>query len=198
MFIGDIRDGIAGTGVKAGMLKCAIEHQGLTPGVERVMRAVAKTHVETGVPITVHTHPDTKAGLHVKQVMVEEEGVDPGRIVLGHSGDTTDCDHLTELAEAGFILGFDRFGINTATTFEARADTLIEMVRRGYAEQIVVSQDASCYIDWIQPEVMAYLPQWHYTHLLEDVFPYALERGVTQADIDTMLVDVPRRILSGE
>ena len=118
--------------------------------------------------------------------------------MLGHSGDTTDCDHLTELAEAGFILGFDRFGINTATTFEARADTLIEMVRRGYAEQIVVSQDASCYIDWIQPEVMAYLPQWHYTHLLEDVFPYALERGVTQADIDTMLVDVPRRILSGE
>lgn len=59
MFIGDIRDGIAGTGVKAGMLKCAIEHQGLTPGVERVMRAVAKAHLATGVPITVHTHPAT-------------------------------------------------------------------------------------------------------------------------------------------
>ncbi|MFZ2238659.1 MAG: phosphotriesterase-related protein [Gordonia amarae] len=197
MFIGDIRDGIAGTGVKAGMLKCAIEHQGLTPGVERVMRAVAKAHLATGVPITVHTHPGTQAGLHVKRVMVDEEGVDPGRIVLGHSGDTTDCDHLQALADAGFVLGMDRFGINAETTFEARADTLVEMVRRGYAGQMVLSQDASCYIDWIQPEVMEMMPQWHYTHLFEDVFPYALERGVEQSDIDTMLVDVPRRVLAG-
>lgn len=197
MFVGDIRDGIAGTGVKAGMLKCAIDHQGLTPGVERVMRAVAKAHLETGVPITVHTHPGTEAGLHVKRVMVDEEGVDPGRIVLGHSGDTTDCDHLQTLADAGFVLGMDRFGINAETTFEARADTLVEMVRRGYAGQMVLSQDASCYIDWIQPEVMEMMPQWHYTHLFEDVFPYVLERGVAQSDIDAMLVDVPRRVLAG-
>ncbi|HWU22329.1 MAG TPA: hypothetical protein VN088_12435, partial [Nocardioides sp.] len=194
MFVHDIREGIAGTGVKAGMLKCAIDHQGLTPGVERVMRAVAKAHLETGVPITVHTHPGSQAGLHVKRVMCEEEGVDPRRIVLGHSGDTTDCDHLTALADAGFVLGMDRFGINLETTFEARAETLIEMVRRGYADQMVLSQDASCYIDWIDPGVMPLLPQWHYTHLFEDVFPYVLEHGVTQQQIDTMLVDVPRRI----
>jgi phosphotriesterase-related protein len=193
MFVGDIRDGIAGTGVRAGMLKCAIDKPGLTPGVERVMRAVAKAHHETGVPITVHTHPGSQAGLHVRRVMCEEEGVDPGRIVLGHSGDSTDCDHLSELADAGFVLGMDRFGINLETTFEARADTLVEMVRRGYAERMVLSQDASCYIDWIDPNVMAFLPQWHYTHLFEDVFPYVLEHGVTQEQIDTMLVDVPRR-----
>ena len=62
MFAGDITDGIAGTGVKAGMLKCAIDHQGMTGGVERVMRAVAKAHRQTGVPITVHTHPGTQTG----------------------------------------------------------------------------------------------------------------------------------------
>ncbi|WP_039803122.1 phosphotriesterase family protein [Nocardia araoensis] len=192
MFVGDIRDGIAGTGVKAGMLKCAIDRQGLTAGVERVMRAVAKAHLETGVPITVHTHPESRSGLDVKRVMCDEEGVDPGRIVLGHSGDTTDCDHLAELADAGFVLGMDRFGINLDTTFEARADTLIEMVRRGYTDRMVLSQDASCYIDWIEPAAMAALPQWHYTHLFDDVFPYVLERGVTKEQIDTMLQDVPR------
>lgn len=192
MFVGDIRDGIAGTGVRAGMLKCAIDKPGLTPGVERVMRAVARAHHETGVPITVHTHPGSQAGLHVQRVMCAEEGVDPGRIVLGHSGDTTDCDHLSALADAGFVLGMDRFGINLETTFEARADTLAEMVRRGYTERMVLSQDASCYIDWIDPNVMAFLPQWHYTHLFDDVFPYVLEHGVTQQQIDTMLVEVPR------
>jgi phosphotriesterase-related protein len=193
MFVGDIRDGIAGTGVKAGMLKCAIDQQGLTPGVERVMRAVARAHLETGTPITVHTHPGERTGLEVKRVMCDEEGVDPGRIVLGHSGDSSDHDHLSELADAGFVLGMDRFGIYLDTTMEARADTLLEMLRRGYAERMVLSQDASCYIDWVDPEVMAFLPQWHYTHLFEDVFPYLLEHGATQQQIDTMLVDVPQR-----
>lgn len=193
MFVSDITDGIAGTGVKAGMLKCAIDAPGLTPGVERVMRAVAKAHLATGTPITVHTHPASQTGLLVKRVMCDEEGVDASRIVLGHSGDTTDWDHLQALADLGFVLGMDRFGINLETTFEARADTLIEMVRRGYADQMVLSQDASCYIDWIDPNVMAFLPQWHYTHIVEDVLPYLLENGVSQEQIDTMFVDVPRR-----
>jgi len=198
MFVSDIRDGIAGSGVRAGMLKCAIDHKGMTPGVERVVRAVAKAQLETGVPVTVHTHPDSRTGMEVKRVLCDEEGVDPTRVVLGHSGDTTDCDHLAELADAGFVLGMDRFGINLDTTFEARADTLVEMVRRGYTDQMVLSQDASCYIDWVDPNAMAFLPQCHYTHLFEDVFPHVLERGITQDQIDTMLVDVPRRVLEGK
>ncbi len=194
MFVSDITDGIAGTGVKAGMLKCAIDAQGLTPGVERVMRAVAKAQQATGVPVTVHTHPGSQTATHVQRVLCEQEGVDPRRVVLGHSGDTTDADHLSGLAEAGFVLGMDRFGINLETTFEARADIVVEMCRRGFADQMVLSQDASCYIDWIDPSVMAFLPQWHYTHLHEDVLPYLLEHGVTQEQVDTMLVEVPRRV----
>ncbi|MDI3419287.1 phosphotriesterase family protein [Streptomyces luteolus] len=197
MFVGDIRDGIAGTGVRAGMLKCAIDEKGLTPGVERVMRAVGRAHRETGTPITVHTHPASHTGREVERVMCEEEGVDPGRIVLGHSGDSTDCDHLASLADAGFVLGMDRFGINLDTTFEARAKTLIEMVRRGYGERMVLSQDASCYIDWIDPAVRELLPQWHYTHLFEDVIPYALEHGLTREQFDVMLTEVPRRFFEG-
>jgi phosphotriesterase-related protein len=192
MFVKDITDGIAGTGVKAGLLKCAIDHQGMTSGVERVMRAVAKAHRRTGVPITVHTHPGSQQGLEAQRVL-GSEGVEPGRVVLGHSGDTTDVEHLTELAEAGFVLGFDRFGINLETTFEARADTLVEMCRRGFAERIVLSQDASCYIDWLAPGVMDLLPQWHYTHIHDDVLPYVREHGVTEEQIETMLVANPRR-----
>ena len=192
MFVRDITDGIAGTGVKAAFLKCAIDRPGLTPGVERVMRAVAKAHRRTGAPITVHTHPGSRQGLAVQKVFADE-GVDPRRVVLGHSGDTTDADHLSELADAGFLLGMDRFGINLDTTFEARADIVVEMCRRGYADSMVLSQDASCYIDWVDPAVMAMLTDWRYTHIHEDVLPYLREHGVTDEQIETMLVANPRR-----
>ncbi len=194
MFVNDIREGIAGTGVRAGMLKCAIDSEGMTKGVERTMRAVARAHLETGVPITVHTHPGSQQGLAVQRLLIEEEGVDPGRVVLGHSGDTTDADHLSALAEAGFVLGMDRFGINLETSFEARADIVVEMCQRGFAANMVLSLDAACYLDWIEPDVMAFLPQWNYEHIHNDVLPYLREHGVTDEQITTMLVDVPRRI----
>ena len=196
MFVKDITEGIAGTGVRAGMLKCAIDAGGLTSGVERTMRAVAEAHLQTGAPITVHTCPGHRTGLEVQRVF-GEHGVDPSRVVLGHSGDSTDVDHLSALAEAGFVLGMDRFGLNLDTTFQARADTVVELCRRGYAGAMVLSQDASCYIDWIDPEVLPFLPQWHYEHLSSEVLPYLREQGVSTEQIDTMLVDVPRRVLAG-
>ena len=196
MFVGDITEGIAGTGVRAGMLKCAIDEPGLTPGVERVMRAVARAHLATGCPITVHTHPGTRQGLVVRRVM-GEEGVEPDRVVLGHSGDTTDVDHLAELADAGFWLGMDRFGINVDTTFEARADTVVELCRRGCADRMVLSHDAACYIDWIEPDAFPFLADWNYLHIETAVLPYLREHGVTEEQITTMLVDNPRRIFEG-
>ena len=196
LFIGDITEGIAGTGVRAGMLKCAVDEAGLTEGVERVMRAVARAHLATGCPITVHTHPGTQRGLDVQRVMAEE-GVEPGRVVLGHSGDSTDVEHLSALAGAGFWLGMDRFGINLQTSFEARADTVVELCRRGLADRMVLAHDAACYIDWVDPDVLPLLPQWHYLHIEQEVLPYLRDHGVTEQQITTMLVDNPRRIFEG-
>ena len=196
MFVGDITDGIAGTGVRAGMLKCAVDEAGLTEGVERVMRAVARSHLVTSCPITVHTHPESHRGLDVQRVMAEE-GVHPSAVVLGHSGDTTDVDHLSALAEAGFWLGMDRFGINLATSFEARADTVVELCRRGLADRMVLAHDAACYIDWVDPDALAFMPQWHYLHIEQEVLPYLRRQGVTDDQINTMLVDNPRRIFEG-
>jgi phosphotriesterase-related protein len=193
MFVGDITEGIAGTGVKAGMLKCAIDTQGMTGGVARVMRAVAKAHRATGTPITIHTHPGSQQGLAAWKLL-EEEGVDPRRVVLGHSGDSSDLDYLQPLAEAGFILGMDRFGINLEATFESRADTVVELCKRGFAESMVLAHDAACYIDWIEPWALAATPQWHYLHILDDVLPYLLDKGVTEEQIETMLTGNPRRI----
>lgn len=194
LFVRDIRDGIAGTSIKAGMLKCAIEYQGLTPGVERVMRAVGQAHVETGTPVTVHTNPHTKSGLEVMRVL-GEEGVDPGRVVIGHSGDSTDLDYLATLADAGYYLGMDRFGLDVLLPFEQRVNTVAELVRRGYAERMVLAHDASCFIDWFPHEAkQAAVPNWNFTHISDDVLPALRSRGVDDAAITTMLVDNPRRI----
>jgi phosphotriesterase-related protein len=194
MFVSDITEGITGTSVKAAFLKCAIDQQGMTDGVARVMRAVARAHRQTGAPITVHTHPGSQSGFEVKRLLCDAEGVDATRVVLGHSGDSSDVDHLSALADEGFILGMDRFGLNVETTFEARADTLVELCRRGYADRMVLSHDVACYIDMIDPAVVSLLTQqWNYLHIHDEVLPYVKERGVTDAQIETMLVDVPRR-----
>lgn len=192
LFVRDIEQGIQGTGVKAGLLKCAIDHHGLTKGVERVLRAVAGAHLRTGTPIMVHTHPGSRSGLEVQRVLAEE-GVAPSAVQLAHSGDSTDADHLSALAEAGFLLGMDRFGIELERSFEERVGIVVTMCERGFAGSMVLSQDASCHIDWIQPDLMAMLPNWNYLHVQRDVVPALLERGVSEEQVDQMLVANPRR-----
>ncbi|MCF8587377.1 phosphotriesterase family protein [Gordonia liuliyuniae] len=196
LFVKDIRDGIAGTAVKAAFLKCAIEVQGLTPGVERVMRAVGQAHVETGKPITVHTNPHTESGL-VAQRVLAAEGVDLSKVVIGHSGDSTDLDYLCRVADAGSYLGMDRFGLDLLLPFEQRVDTVVEMARRGYAEKMVLAHDAACFIDWFVADAKEQaVPNWNFNHISDDVIPALRERGVTEEQLTTMLVDNPRRYFS--
>ncbi|GAA2084969.1 phosphotriesterase [Aeromicrobium tamlense] len=193
MFVKDITEGILDTGVKAAFLKCVIEEPGLTPGVERVMRAVGQTSSQTGAPVTVHTNPHTRSGL-VAQKVLGEEGVAPEKIVLGHSGDSDDVDYLTELAENGSLLGMDRFGLDVYLSTEKRVDTIVELVRRGFVDKITLAHDASCYIDYFTPEdKVAMQPNWNFRHIPDDVVPMLLEKGVSEDDVDTMLVKNPRR-----
>ncbi|MCP2293335.1 phosphotriesterase [Nocardia amikacinitolerans] len=192
LFVRDIREGIQGTDVKACLLKCAIDRPGMTAGVERVLRAVAAAHRETGTPIMVHTHPETRSGSAVQRVL-DSEGVPPAAVQLAHSGDTTDVDHLSALADAGYLLGMDRFGVDVILGFDDRVATVAEMCRRGYARSMVLSQDAACHIDWIAPELLELLPNWHYQHVLDDVVPALEQQGVERGDITAMLVDNPRR-----
>jgi phosphotriesterase-related protein len=192
-FVRDIEEGIADTGIRAGVIKCATDRPGLTPDVERTLRACARAHRQTGCPITTHTSAAERRGLD-QQKIFREEGVDLTRVVIGHCGDTDDLDYLQTLLDAGSILGMDRFGIDGLLTTEKRVATVAELCARGYADQLVLSHDASCYIDWIAGEVpIGALPHWHYLHISEDVIPALLESGVSEAQIEIMLVDVPRR-----
>ncbi|MEV8557900.1 phosphotriesterase-related protein [Streptomyces sp. NPDC051917] len=197
LFVKDLTEGIADTGVRAAFLKCAIEEPGLTPGVERVMRAVGRASVRTGAPITVHTNAHTESGL-VAQRVLAEEGVDLTRVVIGHAGDSTDLDHLMRLADAGSFLGMDRFGVEAVLSTEERVDTIVELVRRGYTDRITISHDAACHIDWFGAVDRAALaPRWNFRHISEDVLPALLAKGVSKDDVDTILRVNPRRYFEG-
>jgi len=194
MFVRDIEQGIAGTGVKAGILKCATDSPGVTPGIERVLRATAQAHRRTGVPISTHTHAHTKRGLEQQKIFAEE-GVDLSRVIIGHSGDTTDIAYLEELIAAGSYLGMDRFGIDVLLPFEDRVDTVAKMCERGHAGKMVLSHDAACFNDWLPERALpAVLPNWHFLHIHNDVIPALKTRGVTDEQLQTMLVENPRKI----
>lgn len=194
MFVRDIETGIADTGIRAAILKCATDEPGVTPGVERVLRAVAQAHRRTGAPISTHTHAGTRRGLEQQRIF-EEEGVDLSRVVIGHSGDSTDLGYLEELIAAGSYLGMDRFGIDLILPFEDRVNTVAQLCERGHADKMVLSHDANCYFDALPGELSSVAaPNWHYLHIHNDVIPALRQRGVTDDQLRTMLVDNPRKI----
>jgi phosphotriesterase-related protein len=198
LFVHDIEQGIADTGIKAAILKCATDEPGVTPGVERVLRAVAQAHRQTGVPISTHTHAATRRGLEQQRIF-SEEGVDLSRVVIGHSGDTTDLGYLEELIGNGSYIGMDRFGADTFLPFEDRVETVARMCERGHADKMVLSHDASCFIDWLPQDLLDIaVPNWHFLHIHNDVLPALKQRGVTDEQIITMLVDNPRRIFDAQ
>jgi phosphotriesterase-related protein len=195
-FVRDIAEGIADTGVKAAFLKCAVEHRDPTPGVERVCRAVAYAHRETGAPITVHTNAHQQTGRWVVDLL-RAENADLGKVVIGHSGDSGDLDYLMWLADSGALLGMDRFGVDVYRTTPDRVATIAALCERGYAERMVLSHDAMCWIDWFGDDFQEMrklaMPNWHYEHIHDDVLPALREAGVSEKDIDAMLVGNPRR-----
>ena len=193
-FLHDVEEGIAGSGVRPGILKCATDKQGLTPDVERVLRAVARVHRATGLPISTHTDAPSRRGLDQQRVFTEE-GVDLGRVVVGHSGDSTDLDYLHALLDAGSTLGMDRFGVDAYCSTEKRVQVVADLCRAGRAGGLVLSHDAACHMDWFDDFVFEAQPDWNFLHISRHVLPALRDAGVSEDQIHAMLVDNPRRVL---
>jgi phosphotriesterase-related protein len=188
----DLDEGIEGSGVRPGILKCAIDAAGLTEHVERVVRSVCRIHNERGTAVCIHTNAPEKRGYDALRIL-EEEGVNPARVMLAHCGDTTDIEYLEEMAASGALLGLDRFGLDVLLPFEDRVTTVVEMCARGHADKMILSQDANCFTDWFPPGLGDQLtPNWHHLHVVQDVIPALLERGVSQEQVDQMMRGNPR------
>ncbi len=195
LFVGDILEGIEGTAVRAGILKCATDRFGLTKDVERTLRAVAKAQLITGVPIYTHTNASKRVGLDQQRVFTEE-GVDLSRVVIGHCGDTDDLDYLQQMLDQGSYLGMDRFGLDYFLPLQRRVEVVAALCARGYASQLLLSHDSCCAnIAWSAAEIESLVPDHNLTLIERAVLPGLRDRGVSQADIDMMMTDNPAKLL---
>ena len=151
-FIEDIECGIQGTDIKAAFLKCAADAAGVTENVEKIHRAVARASVQTGAPIMAHSMPAVATGPRQVEIF-EEEGVDLARVQIAHCGDSEDVGYIEGLLEQGVYVGLDRYGLEMFLPIDKRNATAAELLRRGHAERLMISQDFCATIDWFPPEV---------------------------------------------
>jgi phosphotriesterase-related protein len=202
-FVEDIEQGVQGTDIKAAFLKCAADAQGVTEHIEKIHRAVARASVRTGAPIMAHSRPASNTGPRQVEILLEE-GVDPAKIQIAHTGDTDDLDYIEGLLETGVWIGLDRYGLDLYLPFEKRNATTAELLRRGHADRLFISQDYCATIDWFPEEAIEGLMSaglvrgWSMTLVFEEVLPWLREQGVLDdATQKTIFEDNPRRWLAG-
>ncbi len=190
-FIHDIETGIQGTDVKAAFLKCAVDEPGVTPHVEMIVRACAKASLATGRPIMAHSQPSTRRGLEIMDLL-DDEGVDPRKVVIAHTGDTDDLGYIRELLARGPWIGMDRYGLDLFLPTAQRNATVIALCEEGFADRMMLSQDCCATIDWYPHEMRpALAPDWSFTFLFDTVLDQLREGGVTNEQIETMMVANP-------
>ena len=195
LFVGEIREGIDDTGVRAAFLKCAVEEHGLAGDIPRVLRVIAAAALETGKPVMVHTNAPLRTGLVALETL-SAHGVDPRRIVIAHAGDSNDLDYLRAIGDTGASLGCDRFNIPHFNPDENRVETLLALLEEGYGDRIHLGHDAACFYDFMQHNPVFASERPDYLHISTRILPALRERGVTEELIDAMLVANPQRFFS--
>jgi phosphotriesterase-related protein len=123
-------------------------------------------------------------------------GVDPRRIVIAHAGDSNDLDYLRAIADSGASLGCDRFSIAHFNPDERRVETLAALVAAGYTSSVHLGHDAACFYDFMVHNPFFANEKPDYLHISNTIVPALLDAGVTQSQIDEMLIDNPRRFFA--
>ena len=194
LFVRELQVGIDDTGVRAAFIKCAVEEHGLVGDIPRILDAVGLAARETGAPVMVHTNASAGTGTMALEALTSR-GVDAGRIVVAHAGDSNDLPYLRAIADTGAILGFDRFNIPHFNPDADRIETLLALLEEGYGDRIHLSHDGACFYDFMVGDPNFADERPDYLHLSTKILPVLRERGVTAAQIDELTIDNPRRFL---
>jgi phosphotriesterase-related protein len=187
----DVTAGLDGTDVRAGLLGEIGSHfTWISPVEERVFRAVARAHRRTGVSIATHAL-NSPVGLD-QLAILEEEGVDPRRVVVGHAHSYPVPEYHAALARRGAFVSFDRLGYVQPYEHERMLEGIRRLVEAGLVGHVVLSQDVCWRTDYVAygGRGYAFVP----TGLREEL--RAL--GIGDEPFHRMTVDNPRRALTGE
>jgi phosphotriesterase-related protein len=206
VYVRELTEGVGATGIRPGIVKCATGAHGVSAYEQKLLTAGGRAAAKVGCPVLTHTD---EARMGQEQIAaLTAAGVPAHRILVGHCDGRDDHDYHKGLADRGAYVGFDRFGIEYFLKDELRIAAVMKMVRAGYTRSICLSHDATCGA-WLgrpsfdgkqilPPELLAQvMPNWEPTHLFKRILPKMRELGLTQADIDTIFVDNPRRYFAG-
>jgi phosphotriesterase-related protein len=197
-FLYEIEHGIQETDIRPGFIKCASDHLGLLPAVEKVMRAAARASARSGLPLMTHSSAKDRGGLD-QQELLASEGVDLTRVTIGHSGDTTDLEYLKKLADRGSYLGMDRYGLDDMLHSDERSATVAALCADGYADKVLLAHDCPCTYDRNETEeTWSRRPNWNWGFIPATVLPDLTARGVADKSIEQMTLTNPRVWLTGE
>ena len=191
--VGEFVNGVGDTGVRPGIIgEIGTDKPWISPSEERVHRAVARAARRTGMAISTHA---VMSAVGLDQLRIfEEEGVDPSRVVMGHADSYPVLEHYLEIIRRGASLEFDFLGMSFTPTErhgEGRIVKLLcELVGRGHADRVLLSQDV-CH----DSQLTRYGGNG-YAYLAESFLPRLREAGVPAADIETITVVNPRRLLT--
>jgi phosphotriesterase-related protein len=207
MVLKEIRLGAGDTGIRPGI----IGEIGMRPAIEdwerKSLRVAARAHLESGLPISVHvkavpTIPgftDQPNGLEVLDIL-EKSGVRPERVVISHTDAKIHLDYMKAIMDRGAYAEFDHIGkefyIDSADFIMAsdwdRVEALAELVRGGYEKRLLISHDFCFKMD-----LVAY-GGWGYAHILNNIVPMMVRRGISRQSIHTIMVSNPAELLDVE
>jgi phosphotriesterase-related protein len=189
VMVDELTRGIDGTEARAGIIgELATERDFITPSQERVFRAAARAHKKTGAPLSTHTWLETLAQDQLD--LFVDEGVDLQHVIVGHMGDLSHLDNVHAVLARGAYVQFDHVGMQHFQRDLQRVKNVVQLVNEGHTARLLLSHDV-CY---------KHLLHWYdgpgYDHLLTTFVPALRAAGVSEADVHTILVENPRRILA--
>ncbi|OWR32638.1 phosphotriesterase-related protein [Saccharibacillus sp. O23] len=139
--IREVEEGLEGTPFRAGQVKFGTGYNRITPLEEKTLRAVARAHHETKAPVHSHTEVGTMALEQIE--LLRSEKVDLEFLSLGHMDRNPDPYYYEQIASTGAFLSFDGIAKIKYAPESTRIALILDLVRKGYADQILVSGDTA-------------------------------------------------------
>ena len=201
IFQREIEDGIGATGIRPGLIKIATGDGVVSDYERKMLTAATQAAKRTGLPLISHTE-NCSCG-HDQIDIVTGQGVAPHHLLVGHSCGRDDHEYQVSLARRGAYVGFDRFGLEFLNSDENRMKNVKQMVDAGFRDHLLLSHDSvGCWLGGVpgvgNPELAKHVvPNWNLTHLFERIFPALRKMGVSDADLDHIVTENPRRYLAG-
>lgn len=188
-YVSELQTGSGGFHARPGVVKFGTSLDEMTPVEEAAARAAARASIATGAPITTHT----EAGTHALQQLelLAEEGIDPGRVIIGHLDRKLEWDHLLQVLQTGAFASFDQIGKPQFGSDQEKAAMIVRLAEAGFGEQLLISQDLAR-----KSTLMSYGGSPGLTYLMEQFTLMLMEAGASAPFVRTLLVDNVARALT--